>query len=113
MSSSPTRDSPLSHGAAWAGRTGLKLSRAGGFIGCSAFPECKFVRALRVFGGGDAEAEVAFPLVLGVDPESNLQVHSTSSCEGWTRRATCRYTAPPRVRGGPGEQPAGTQHPLV
>ena len=55
---------------------GLKLSRNGGFIGCSAYPECKFVRPLQMYGGDD-QAEtggLAFPHVLGADPETGLEV---------------------------------------
>lgn len=58
------------------GRAGLKLSRNGGFIGCSAYPECKFVRPLKMYGGDD-EAEtdgLAFPHVLGADPDTGLEV---------------------------------------
>jgi DNA topoisomerase-1 len=57
-------------------RAGLKLSRNGGFIGCSAYPECRFVRPLQVYSGDD-EAEtggLAFPHVLGTDPETGLEV---------------------------------------
>ena len=55
------------------GRLGLKLSRTGGFIGCSNYPSCGHTRQLvndgdGAFGGGN------FPIELGTDPESGGHV---------------------------------------
>jgi DNA topoisomerase I len=53
------------------GRLGLRLSRTGAFIGCSNYPTCSFTRALAMPGESD---EISLPKVLGVDPESSLEV---------------------------------------
>ena len=50
------------------GRLGLKLSRTGGFIGCSNYPSCGHTRQL--VSDGDADGGANFPMELGTDPES-------------------------------------------
>jgi DNA topoisomerase-1 len=59
------RDCPACH----AGRLGLKLSRNGAFVGCSNYPECRYTRPLAV-PTDEAEAETAFPRLLGYEPET-------------------------------------------
>jgi DNA topoisomerase I len=53
------------------GRLTLKLSKFGAFIGCSSYPECRYTRPLSAPGEGGAEIATK---VLGVDPESGLEV---------------------------------------
>ncbi len=53
------------------GRLTLKLSKYGAFIGCSNYPECRYIRPLSAAGDGAAEIGTK---VLGVDPESELEV---------------------------------------
>ncbi|MCA8928517.1 MAG: type I DNA topoisomerase [Alphaproteobacteria bacterium] len=53
------------------GRLGLRLSRTGAFIGCSNYPNCAYTRPLAVPGEDDG---MALPKVLGVDPDSSLEV---------------------------------------
>ena len=53
------------------GRLSLKLGRFGAFIGCSNYPECRFTRALSPTAEGGSDGDVK---VLGVDPESGLEV---------------------------------------
>jgi DNA topoisomerase-1 len=53
------------------GRLSLKLSKYGAFIGCSNYPECRYTRPLTVPADGSAEIGTK---VLGVDPESGLEV---------------------------------------
>ncbi|HZR62298.1 MAG TPA: type I DNA topoisomerase [Xanthobacteraceae bacterium] len=53
------------------GRLTLKLSKFGAFIGCSNYPECRYTRPLSAPGEGGAEIGTK---VLGVDPESGLEV---------------------------------------
>jgi DNA topoisomerase I len=55
------------------GRLSLKLGRFGAFIGCSNYPECRNTRPFSVPGAGD-EAEDTGTKVLGIDPESGLEV---------------------------------------
>ncbi|MEW5422043.1 type I DNA topoisomerase [Amorphus sp. 3PC139-8] len=55
------------------GRLSLKLGKFGAFIGCSNYPECRYTRQLAQ-PNGDGEAEADGPKVLGIDPESGLQV---------------------------------------
>ena len=60
------------------GRLSLKLGKFGAFIGCSNYPECRFTRPLVTPGNGDedpfaAELEKG-PKVLGIDPETQLEV---------------------------------------
>ncbi|MCZ6764043.1 MAG: DNA topoisomerase, partial [Alphaproteobacteria bacterium] len=65
----PTRGCP-----ACEGELSLKLGRHGPFIGCSRYPECKFTRRLgRDDGDGDADL-AAGPKVLGIDPETGLEI---------------------------------------
>src|SRR5579864_5750950 len=52
------------------GRLTLKLSKYGAFIGCSTYPECRYTRPLSAGEGG---TEIGTK-VLGVDPESSLEV---------------------------------------
>jgi len=53
------------------GRLTLKLSRFGAFIGCSNYPECRYIRSLSSSpdGAGDIGTKK-----LGVDPNSGLEV---------------------------------------
>jgi len=55
------------------GRLSLKLGKFGAFIGCSNYPECRFTRQLNQ-SNDEAEAEAEGPKVLGIDPDSGLQV---------------------------------------
>ncbi len=53
------------------GRLSLKLGRYGAFIGCSNYPECKFTRP---FGQGEQGNQATEDKMLGVDPETGLDV---------------------------------------
>jgi DNA topoisomerase-1 len=55
------------------GRLALRGGRFGAFVACSNYPECKFTRRFAQAGGA-AEGADAGPVVLGVDPESGLEV---------------------------------------
>ncbi len=58
-----------------AGRLSLKLGKFGAFIGCSAYPECRFTRPLTTGGeNGAAEEPREEPRELGADPASGLAV---------------------------------------
>ena len=50
------------------GRLNLRTSRNGAFIGCSAYPECRFLLSL---DGGETRPE---PSSIGADPETGLEV---------------------------------------
>ena len=54
------------------GQLSLKLGKFGAFIGCSNYPECKYTRQLGQADG--VEAEGGGPKVLGIDPDSDLEV---------------------------------------
>jgi DNA topoisomerase-1 len=57
-----------------AGQLSLKLGRFGAFIGCSNYPECRYTRP---FGVDQKDGQSDIPAegkILGVDPESGLQV---------------------------------------
>ncbi len=61
------------------GRLSLKLGRYGAFIGCSNYPDCRYTRQLATNGanGEDSDADTALangPTVLGLDPETELEV---------------------------------------
>ncbi len=56
------------------GRLGLRIGRHGPFIGCANYPDCRYTRKLAV-NGDDDDAELANgPKLLGVDPESGMDV---------------------------------------
>jgi DNA topoisomerase-1 len=56
------------------GQLSLKPSpRSGAFIGCSNYPECRYSRPMSV-GGEGAEAAALDGKVLGVDPETEMEV---------------------------------------
>ena len=56
------------------GRISLKVGRYGAFIGCSNYPDCKYTRQLSN-GGDEAQAQIgADGKILGIDPESGLEV---------------------------------------
>ena len=63
------RSCPTCH----SGRLSLKLGKFGAFIGCSAYPECRFTRPLTTGAEGEEEAREA-PRELGNDPETGLPV---------------------------------------
>ena len=54
------------------GRLGLKLSRTGGFIGCSNYPACGHARSL--VAGDEESGGATFPTTLGADPVSGRRV---------------------------------------
>ena len=70
------------------GRLGLKPSKAGGFIGCSRYPECGFTHPLHPIRGAivsdtddpdfasslSSDDAVMYPKTLGVDPETGKEV---------------------------------------
>jgi DNA topoisomerase-1 len=56
------------------GRLSLKLGKFGAFIGCSNYPECRNTRPFSVPGAGDEAAEDTGTKVLGIDPETGLEV---------------------------------------
>jgi len=58
------------------GRIGLRLGRTGAFIGCSAYPECRYTRPLAAPSAeGEAGGALADGLrLLGADPASGLEV---------------------------------------
>jgi DNA topoisomerase I len=55
------------------GRLSLKLGKYGAFIGCSNYPECRNTRPFSVPGADDAGEDTGTK-VLGIDPESGLEV---------------------------------------
>ncbi len=55
------------------GRLSLKTGRFGAFIGCSNYPDCSHTRQLSALTNGDDAPETS-DKVLGVDPDSNLEV---------------------------------------
>lgn len=60
------------------GQLSLKLGKFGSFIGCSNYPECKHTRPLAAVNGdaegADGENGAPGVKILGIDPESELQV---------------------------------------
>jgi len=54
------------------GQLSLKLGKFGAFIGCSNYPECRYTRQLS--GEGENGGENDGPKILGVDPDSGLEV---------------------------------------
>ncbi len=58
-----------------AGRLSIKRGKNGPFIGCSNYPDCRYTRDLTAPGDGEGgEAAVNGSRLLGIDPESNLEV---------------------------------------
>ncbi|MEP3277076.1 MAG: type I DNA topoisomerase [Stappiaceae bacterium] len=55
------------------GQLSLKLGRYGSFVGCSNYPECKFTRQLNSSADENGETSDG-PKILGLDPESGLEV---------------------------------------
>ena len=51
----------------------LKTGKFGSFIGCTNYPECAYTRQMKN-GIGDDAGEGEGPKVLGIDPETNLEV---------------------------------------
>ncbi|MEE2688736.1 MAG: type I DNA topoisomerase [Pseudomonadota bacterium] len=59
------------------GRLSLKLGRYGAFVGCGNYPECKYTRQLAVGTKGNDDDDsllAAGPVVLGIDPETGLDI---------------------------------------
>lgn len=59
------------------GRLGLKTGKFGAFLGCSNYPECNFTKQLSSNDSNSGEISdngSAEPQVIGVDPESGLEV---------------------------------------
>ena len=74
----PEGHDPRQCPACAAGRLSLKLGKTGAFIGCSAYPECRYTRPL----GGGAD-DTATDRVLGDDPETGLPVSVRKGPYGW------------------------------
>ena len=53
------------------GRLTLKLSRFGAFIGCSTYPECRYIRSLSSSADGSGDIGTK---KLGIDPDTGLEV---------------------------------------
>ena len=93
-----------------AGRLNIKVGKFGAFIGCSGYPECRYTRQLGLEGAGDAESgdsateNAALPRVLGVDPESGLEVSLRKGPYGVYAQLG-EAEAPPPV--AEGEKPKG------
>jgi DNA topoisomerase-1 len=56
------------------GQLSLKLGKFGAFIGCSNYPECRYTRPFGVDQKGDDNGLPPEGKVLGLDPDSDLQV---------------------------------------
>jgi DNA topoisomerase-1 len=56
------------------GELSLKLGKFGAFIGCSNYPECRHTMQLSDAASGGGENAVAGDGIIGVDPESGLNV---------------------------------------
>ena len=56
------------------GQLSLKLGKFGAFIGCSNYPECKHTMQLSDAATGGGETAAAGDGILGVDPETGLNV---------------------------------------
>jgi DNA topoisomerase-1 len=55
------------------GRLGLKLSKTGGFIGCSNYPDCTYTRSLAVDNSGEGGAKNG-PRSLGTDERGGQEI---------------------------------------
>jgi len=60
------------------GRLSLKVGRFGAFIGCSNYPDCRFTRQFSQTGDGDGEKPKSEDRVIGVEPESGLEIYLKS-----------------------------------
>ena len=58
------------------GRLALRGGKFGAFVACSNYPECKYTRRFAQPGGG--EGDDTGPEVLGIDPETGLEVSKRS-----------------------------------
>jgi DNA topoisomerase-1 len=56
------------------GRISLKVGKFGAFIGCSNYPDCRFTRQLATNGEEAAQQIAAEGKVLGIDPDTGLDV---------------------------------------
>jgi len=56
------------------GRLSLKTGKFGAFIGCSNYPDCGYTRVMKNSGDDDGEAADDGTRVLGIDPESGMEV---------------------------------------
>ena len=70
----PTGDDPRLCPLCKEGQLSLKLGRHGAFIGCSHYPECKYTRPFGADNGDGDAAVNAEGKVLGVDPDTSLEV---------------------------------------
>ena len=56
------------------GRLSLRTGKFGAFIGCSNYPDCRYTRPFTANGEEMEKAAADGPTVLGVDPDTNLEV---------------------------------------
>ena len=56
------------------GSLNLRGGRNGFFLGCDAYPECHYTRAMKQAEEGDADEMFAGPIPLGDDPESGMHL---------------------------------------
>jgi len=60
------------------GQLSLKLGKFGAFIGCSNYPECKYTMQLSDAATGQSPEAAAGDGLLGIDPESGMEVYIKS-----------------------------------
>lgn len=69
-----SRECPECHN----GELSLKIGKSGSFIGCSRYPECKYVRNLDVVQEGEkvenSDGSGAYPKTLGTDPKDSSTI---------------------------------------
>ncbi len=88
------------------GQLSLKVGRFGAFIGCSNYPECRYTRQMTPGAGGQQTTKV-----LGVDPETNLEVSLRGGRFGTYLQLGEQLPAEKRPKGSKGPKPPPPEKP--
>ena len=65
------------------GVLGIRLSKFGGFIGCSNYPDCSHTKKLGFDGEGGEDQTSEEPKLIGTDPESGKEITLRKGPYGW------------------------------
>ncbi|MDP2411823.1 MAG: type I DNA topoisomerase [Pseudolabrys sp.] len=88
------------------GQLSLKVGRFGAFIGCSNYPECRYTRQMTPGAGGQQTTKV-----LGIDPETNLEVSLRGGRFGTYLQLGEQLPAEKRPKGSKGPKPPPPEKP--
>jgi DNA topoisomerase-1 len=97
------------------GELSLKMGRFGSFIGCSRYPECKYVKKLDSStaseGDGAMASSAEYPKFLGVDPLDQSEITLRNGLYGFYVQRDVKGAPPKSSKKTPKEKPPRSSVP--